>query len=185
MKATLHLVLGAALVAGAAWSGGRELSRGVSSWSALGPLPPGLAPPTFRVFPLDGGTMTAADLEGRVSVLTFWATWCHVCEGELADLDALDDEYADRDDVQFFAVNHEGGGRSRPQVESEVRHFRDRTGLQLPVVLDDGSASRAFRVRPIPHTVVFDRAGMLRHVHQGRVSASTIRAEVDRLLAAD
>ncbi len=182
MSGRLSLVVGIALVAGAAWSGGRELARGISSWSALGPLPPGIESPEFRVFGLDGGTMTGADLQGQVSVLTFWATWCGVCRGELADLDGLDDEYAERGGVQFLAVNHEGGGLSRPEVEAIVRNYRGRTGLELPVVLDDGSASRAFRVRPIPHTIVFDREGMIRHVHQGRVSASTIRTEVDRLL---
>jgi hypothetical protein len=43
--------------------------------------------------------------------------------------------------------------------------------------------ARAFRVGPIPHTVVLDRAGRIRHVHQGRVRASTIADEIDDLLA--
>ncbi|MBL4683616.1 MAG: TlpA family protein disulfide reductase [Nannocystaceae bacterium] len=183
MSGRLSLIVGAALVLGAAWSGGRELSRGVSSWSALGPLPPGLQAPRFRLFALDGGTVTGEDLQGSVTVMTFWATWCGACRGELADLDELDDEYADRDDVKFFAVNHEGGGLSRRQAQSVVRNYRVASGLKLPVVLDDGSAAQAFRVRPIPHTVVFDREGMIRHVHVGRISLATIRTEIDRLLA--
>lgn len=185
MNSRLTIGVGALLIAAAAWSGGRELSRGIANWHGMGPLPPGIESPEFRLFHVDGGTMTGADLKGSVSVMTFWATWCGVCRGELADMDTLEDEYADRDDVQFVAVNREGGGLSRRQVEAAVAGYQARMGLKLPVVLDDGSTSKAFRVRPIPHTVIFDRQGMIRHVHQGRVSASTVRAEVDRLLASD
>lgn len=183
MKAKLALPLGALLMVAAAYSGGQQLSRGIAAWDALGPLPPGIAAPEFRLFKMEGGELTAADLQGSVSIVTFWATWCGVCRTELADLDALHAEYRDHRDVQFLAVNHEGGGGSRSDAEAVVRNYQRATGLGLPVVLDDGSAARAFRVRPIPHTVVFDRAGMIRHVHQGRVSSSTIRGEIDRLLS--
>lgn len=183
MKRSIAIALGGVLVALAAASGLRDVARGVTQWSQLGPVPPGLPAPEFRVWSLDGEPMTGDDLRGSVAVVTFWATWCGACRDELAELDALHAGAYDGDDgVRFLAVNHDGG-LSRPQATATVEHYRQATGMALPCVLDDGSASRAFRVRPIPHTVVLDRDGMIRHVHQGRVSAETIHDEVQRLLA--
>ena len=182
MNRRVAILAGVLIVAAAGWSGGKDLVRGMQSWHALGPLPPGQEAPPFELYRMEGGKLQAQELHGSVAVMTFWASWCGVCRGELEDLDRLDDEYKDRDDVKFLAVNHEGGGLTQRQAQNVVAHYQRATGLQLPVALDDGTAARAFRVRPIPHTIVFDREGKVRHVHLGRVSASTIRAEVDRLL---
>ncbi|HET6585415.1 MAG TPA: TlpA disulfide reductase family protein, partial [Nannocystaceae bacterium] len=172
---------GPALAAILGIAGALELGQGVRAWSTTGPVAPGEATPSFAIAWLDGGTLTDADLPGRVSVVTFWATWCGYCRAELADLDELDDGY-DADAVRFVAVNHEGSGLSPRQATSLARNYRDHTGLGVPIAIDDGAMSRGFRVGPIPHTVVLDRGGRIRHVHQGTVSAATIADEVDALL---
>ena len=56
-------------------------------------------------------------------------------------------------------------------------------GLKLPIAIDNGSMARKFRVGPIPHTVVLDASGTVRHVHLGRVSSSTIADEIEELAA--
>ena len=178
-------IVGGALLAAAGWAGGRDALRGITRWHTLGPLPPGVPAPSFRLYRVGGGTMGLDDLAGAINIITFWATWCGVCRTELVDLDALAVEYAQQQDVKFLAVNHEGGGLGRRQVERAIAHYQEKTGLALPVVMDDGSTSKAFRVRPIPHTIVLDRQSMVRYVHVGRVSASTLRAEIDRLLQGD
>jgi thiol-disulfide isomerase/thioredoxin len=175
-------ILGGLLVASAAIVGGLDLHRGVGDWSQLGPLPPGRTVDDFRVVMLDGSVLTAERLQGKVSVVTFWATWCGVCKGELSDLDELDATYAD-ERVQFIAVNREGGGVSLAQARVMAQRYRQARQLDLPVALDDGTMARIFRVGPIPHTVVFDRAGTMRHIHQGRVASATLAAEIDALLS--
>ena len=163
-------------------AGGLELASGVQSWSSAGPVAPGETTPAFEVALLDGGRFASTDLPGKVSVVTFWATWCGFCREELRELDALDDDYAEMP-VRFVAVNHEGGGLSPRQAAALAGNYREHTQLGLPVAIDDGRMSRGFRVGPIPHTVVLDRDGRIRHVHQGRVRASTIADEIDELLA--
>ena len=169
------------VVAAAVVVGGADVRRGVSSWSTLGPLPPGEQVADFRVMMLDGNVVDSAGLVGKVSVVTFWATWCGVCVGELSDLDQLAARYQDKP-VQFVAVNREGGGLSVQQAVSLVRAFARERGLTLPMAVDDGSMTHTFRVGPIPHTVVFDTTGTVRHVHQGRVTSATLEAEIDALL---
>jgi thiol-disulfide isomerase/thioredoxin len=173
--------LGALVLASAVVVGGADLHRGLANWSQLGPLPPGERVVDFRVVMLDGGVVQTENLAGKVSVVTFWATWCGVCVSELPDLDELARRYGDRP-VQFIAVNLEGRGMPLAQVSSLVRHFAKERGLTIPFAIDDGSMARAFRVGPIPHTIVFDTTGTVRHVHQGRVTSATLEDEIDAIL---
>ncbi len=172
------VVLGLAV----AIAGGLALARGVQSWSSAGPVAPGEETPAFDVALLDGGRLANADLQGKVTVVTFWATWCGYCRDELRELDELDDGYAPQG-VGFVAVNREGGGLAPRQAAALARSYREQTSLGLPIAIDDGKMARGFRVGPIPHTVVLDRDGRIRHVHQGRVRTQTITDEIDELLA--
>jgi thiol-disulfide isomerase/thioredoxin len=173
-------IAGAAVIALVVAVGAVDGWHAAKNFSRMGPLPPGESLAAFRVPLVDGGEFGSEQLLGRVTVVTFWATWCPACRSELEDLDEIDDRIAG-DDVQFLAVNWEGRDvpiRARPKIAAG---YRDKAGLGLPVAWDDGSMAAALRVGPIPHTVVIDRRGTLRHVHQGRVSASTIVDEVEAL----
>jgi thiol-disulfide isomerase/thioredoxin len=174
-------LVGALVVALAAGGGAWQAARAIAAWDRLGPLPPGDPAPEFDVPLLDGGRFGAADLPGKVTVLVFWATWCGVCRGELEDLDALAPTFAD-EPVQLVAIDREGGGVGPREAAALVRRYRAQTGLGLPIAIDDGTASKAFRVGPIPHVVLVDAQGVMRRVHQGRVSGATIAAEVEGLL---
>jgi thiol-disulfide isomerase/thioredoxin len=174
-------IVGALALAVALVQGGRDVVWGVENWSRMGPLPPGETLPAFAVPMLDGEVFDAQALVGKVTVVAFWATWCPACRDELGTLDELHAaEYAGRDDVRFVAVNREGV--SPREARALASTYASERGLGLPVAIDDGKMARTFRVGPIPHTVVFDRAGTIRHVHQGRVTAGTIRGEVEELL---
>ncbi len=174
-------LVGMLIVALALLGGGRELRQGIVQWDRLGPLPPGNATPAFEVLTLDGGRFANEDLLGKVSVVTFWATWCPACRSELGDLEELQHEYA-RGEVQFLAINNEGGGLSPRQVVARVQGFVDASEMTLRTGLDDGRVAHSFRVGPIPHTLVVGPDGVVRHVHQGRVLSATLRGEIEALL---
>lgn len=180
LRPKLAIGLGAVLVLSASAVGVVDGSHAWRNWDRLGPLPPGQPVPAFAVQRLEGSRFDNADLEGQVTVMTFWATWCPACRSELDDLDDLDDRYVG-EPVQFLAVNLEGAGIERQRLIGAVRRFAAERGLELPVALDDGSAARVFRVGPIPHTLIFDPQGRLRHVHQGRVTSSTLEEEIEQL----
>ncbi|MEM6292355.1 MAG: TlpA disulfide reductase family protein [Myxococcota bacterium] len=175
-------VLGAAVLVGALAVGAVDGKRAALEWDTMGPAAPGTSLETFSVARLGGGAFTHDQLLGKVSVVTFWATWCGPCQSELADLDELDDDYEGRDDVQFLAVNWEGTGYTPAQRRRITAAHTQRKGLGLPIAVDDGDMARALRVSAVPHTMVVDAQGMVRHVYPGRVRASTIADDIADLL---
>ena len=180
MKARLA---GGVVIAFALSVGAVDTYHAAKNFSKMGPLPPGESIPDFRVRMLDGGEFTADQLQGKVTVLTFWATWCPACRSELTDLDELDDDYANKGDVQFLAVNWEGSNVPPAARKTVAARYRKSANLGLPVAYDDGSMAKAVRVGPIPHTVILGRHGRLRYIHQGRVTSATIAEEIEALLA--
>lgn len=175
------VALGLVLVALAGVNVAMDLSRVAGRWSSYGPLADGEVP-EFRAPMLAGGAFEPDDLRGKVSILSFWASWCGVCQSEMPKYEELHEERAS-DEVQVVLVNREGGGTPPARARGIVEQIVASRGLHMPVAIDDGRMYRAFRASVLPHTVVVDRDGNIRHVHPGRVMKSTLESEVNELLA--
>ncbi len=134
--------------------------------------------PALSLATLDGGRMSIAELKGQVVVLDFWAVWCKPCLMALPGVIEVTSELADKG-VAFYAVNQLD---SKDKISSLLKE----KGWALPVALDtDGSAGQAFGVSGIPHTVIIDRDGVIRHVHSGFFPGmeKQLKTEVEALLA--
>jgi len=86
--------------------------------------------------------------------------------------------FADQDLV-FYAVN------LREPVE-KITKFLGKKGIKPPVATDRwGKAGQAFGVRGIPHSVLIDKKGVVRHVHVGFMPGmeKTLKKEIATLLA--
>ena len=107
---------------------------------------------------LDGRTWTAADFEGRVVLLDFWATWCPPCLADFPHLKRARAGYDDQDLV-ILAVSLDRTGRDG------LRSFGRRQGVTWPVLFDGlgaaGSVARRFQVEYPPRSLLFDRHGRL------------------------
>jgi cytochrome c biogenesis protein CcmG, thiol:disulfide interchange protein DsbE len=111
-----------------------------------------MAPPATLVT-LDGRALASRDLQGRVVVLTFWATWCSACRDELPLLS----EYARQAgaDLQVLGFNLDGA--------DQLAHVRQAAeALSFPVgLLEKSNAAGYGRIWRLPVSFVIDRRGYL------------------------
>ena len=169
------LILALALVAGA-----RDLGIGLDNFDSYMKVTPGDPLPEFAAKLDDGSAFSPETLTGEVSLLTFWATWCHACGLEMPTVGAIAQHYADSSDVRIYGINRDSGPplARRQKVEA----YLAKRDLDFAQVYDDGRLAQAFGVEQIPYMVIVDKRGQIRHLHLGQVTERTLRSEIDELL---
>ncbi len=131
------------------------------------------APPPNFAFPTPHGTESLSDLRGRVVVIDFWATWCHVCTAELKEFVRARDTYGSR--VAVVTISAE-----MPDVAANYLHD---TNLELPVVEDlEGSVFSIYSVSAIPVTIVLDPTGNVSYVSVGGLNWNELSQAIERSL---
>jgi cytochrome c biogenesis protein CcmG, thiol:disulfide interchange protein DsbE len=127
---------------------------------------------------LSGRDVNVGAEQGKVRVVDFWATWCEPCKEAMPQLDALAKDLGSRGLVVY--------GVSIDEDRSQVSKFLQQTPVSFPILWDKGAVRvQQFDVTYMPVTLIVDRAGVIRHVHQGWDSSrpKTERKEIEALLA--
>ncbi len=107
----------------------------------------------FVVRRLDGTPMPLAPAQGKVLVLSVWATWCEPCK-ELEPLfNRVARSYAGNQDVLFLAV-------SADDDETQVPPFIAREKWDVPVVYADG-LDDFLKVEVLPTVLILGRDGKI------------------------
>jgi thiol-disulfide isomerase/thioredoxin len=146
-----------------------------------GPVQPVAAAPLSLAVPRypGGEPFELAGERGNVVLLDVWATWCEPCMEALPVYAALQKQYAARG-LKVYALNVDDD-------ESELPGFLSRHGVTLPVLRDPGVAlsEKLLKVRVMPTSFLVDRAGVVRHVHEGFAEEFLPRyqQEIEQLLA--
>jgi thiol-disulfide isomerase/thioredoxin len=124
-------------------------------------------------------TWTLADLRGKMTLVTAWATWCGPCRDELPSVQKLYELAKDRDDIQVITLNlDEDPGLVDPFLAAYHYTF--------PVLMSarDYAAGQAIGDLAIPQNWLVDRTLILREKSAG--FDSTIpdwpKAMLDKLL---
>lgn len=151
------------------------LALSVAGWSLLRPTP---AAPEVQFTGLAGERFSAADLRGKVTVVSFWSTTCGPCLKEMPDLVARHKRYAMRG-YETVAVAIPSDSPHR------IRELAHRRSLPYRVVHDaDGTATRDFgRIRITPTTFVIDRQGRVLKRFVGKADWAAFDALVEKALA--
>jgi thiol-disulfide isomerase/thioredoxin len=139
-------------------------------------VPRGELAPALSLPKLGGGTFNLADERGHPVVLVFWASWCGPCMHELPSVERVQEALHAPHTTRIIAVNTEGNAEAAAGV-------RQRLGLTMPIALDDGSASQAYKVMTIPQTVIIDAAGKVAAVMRGGVGEDELMRAVARVEA--
>ncbi len=114
---------------------------------------PGPAP-DLQLTHLAGGLFELDELEGKVVLVNFWATWCPPCRKEMPALQRL----SARLDTEPFVVLGVNVGEDPERIADFLQSLP--VPLGFPILLDrGGDASRDWAVRVVPTTWVVDRGG--------------------------
>lgn len=142
----------------------------------------------FTLNDLDGNAVTLSELQGKIVLISIWATWCGPCQMEMPHFETIN---AENDDLVILAVHsapYESGDYppSEEQVaeaEAACRAFIEENGYTFPVLLDvEGtvSLSSTYRTNGIPGNFILDREGVIRYAQEGAfVDEESIMTVID------
>jgi cytochrome c biogenesis protein CcmG/thiol:disulfide interchange protein DsbE len=120
-----------------------------------GPVTVGELAPNFTLTTFDGEQISLNDLDGKVVVLNFWASWCKPCEEEAAELETAWRIYQPRGDVVFLGVDY-------VDTETEAIAYLEKFGVTYPNGPDlRTQISQAYRIRGVPETYIIGKDGKL------------------------
>ncbi len=136
----------------------------------------GEAAPEFSLELMRGGGITSDELEGRVVMMDFWASWCQPCREEAPVLAKVYEEYRDRG-VEFVGVNlWDNAG------DAEV--FLQQQDHEYPNGVDDGGRiAISYGVRGIPEKFFIDREGRIVRKFSGPMTEDRLRLILESMLA--
>ncbi len=105
----------------------------------------------------DGGIQKLKDLQGKVVILDFWATYCPPCLEEIPHLKELQAKYG-KENLEIIGL-HVGGEDDRPRVPQFVEKLKIDYTLATP----ENELTRFVfgNTDNIPQTAIFDRQGRL------------------------
>ncbi len=133
--------------------------------------------PEFSIESMDGGSVTNADIEGRVVLVNFWATWCGPCKIEMPWFVDFQRKFKDRG-FTVLAISLDEGGWD------PVREFAQDHDFNFPVLLGDDAVSEDFGgIYVLPTTWIVSRQGKVVFTHQGLVAKAKYEEEIEALLA--
>jgi peroxiredoxin len=120
----------------------------------------GQAAPDFALKSSTGENLRLSEYRGDVVMINFWATWCGPCRQEMPLLDELYTRYQ-RVGFNLLGVNiDDDSGKALAMIQE--------LGVNFPVLFDSRKeVSKMYEVGAMPVTVIVDRAGKVRYVHQG------------------
>lgn len=163
----------------------REPEAPAQSAAEMAPAPPGEASgdapprrPDFQLQDLDGQTHEAAEWDGRLLVVNFWATWCPPCREEIPwfmDIQAA----LGGQGVQFLGIAID--------EPFEVARFLTETPLNYPTLVGGADAMEVSRefgntLGALPFTAIVDRDGRIVFTWRGALKRETLEQALTELL---
>jgi thiol-disulfide isomerase/thioredoxin len=116
--------------------------------------------PNFTLKSMSGKNLKLSEMTGNVVLINFWASWCGPCREEMPLLNALHKKYAP---LGFTVL----GVNVEEQLDG-ARDFLSNVPVDFPILLDNtNKVSRQYKVVAMPTTVVVDRDGNMRYLHEG------------------
>jgi cytochrome c biogenesis protein CcmG, thiol:disulfide interchange protein DsbE len=110
---------------------------------------------------------------GKITVISFWATWCSPCKKELNNISELYDDWKNKYDLVVVAVNTDNARNTQ-----KVKPYVDGQGWEYDIIMDvNQDFQRALNIVQIPHTFLLDQNGQVVYQHSGYVEGDELALE--------
>ncbi|EDY82404.1 antioxidant, AhpC/TSA family [Verrucomicrobiia bacterium DG1235] len=144
--------------------------------TARKPELPSVKEANWTAVDIQGNLISSTDLEGKVGVFVYWATWCGGCKKEIPDLVALREEFSP-DEVEII-------GLSVDEKHKDLKAYAEAVGINYRIARVTPSVVEAFgQAEAIPTLLIVDQEGRIQFRHTGIVNKDTLSERVRSLLA--
>jgi cytochrome c biogenesis protein CcmG, thiol:disulfide interchange protein DsbE len=133
--------------------------------------------PEFTALTLEGEPYSSADQAGKVTLVTFWATWCTTCKADEPLINALRTRYRDNPDfVVIGVVTQDSQSKALDYLQkSKARPYTNLFDERGRLAID-------FGVYGVPETYLVDREGNIVRKIAGPINFSVLSKQIDALL---
>lgn len=123
--------------------------------------------PELMLKDVNGRMVNVADYSrsGKITIFSFWATWCTPCKKELSNINDLLDDWKSKYGLQLIAVSTDNA-----RNVTKVKPFVDGQAWTFDCLLDvNEDLKRALNAPFIPFTVLLDKNGKIVYTHTGYI----------------
>jgi cytochrome c biogenesis protein CcmG, thiol:disulfide interchange protein DsbE len=121
--------------------------------------------PSVNVKTLEGQSLNVQTLAqtGKITVISFWATWCSPCKKELDAISEYYEEWQKKYNMELVAISTDDA-RSAAKVPGVVQT----KGWKYRILLDSNKElSIAANIQSVPYTLLLDQKGNIVYEHIG------------------
>lgn len=116
--------------------------------------------------------LLSKELNGKIVLLNFWATWCPPCKKEMPAFVKLQEKYKDK----FIIV---GILMEKEKNKEELQEFLDKYKINFPITIDGDNfllAKDLADVKRYPESYLFSKEGMLIKSFIGEVNQNILES---------
>lgn len=135
--------------------------------------------PDFLLRDIEGKNIQLSQLQGKVVVVEFWATWCPPCKATIPELVAVQKKYASKGLVVLGVSVDEG-----EDIQSKLSAFSREHKINYPVLLGSEEVSRAYGIMSIPATFLVAKDRKIISAYKGYFDdlENLLSQQIDKIL---
>ncbi len=136
----------------------------------------GAKAPSFEAPTLDGKVFSSQELQGKVSLVTFWATWCTTCKSDEPLVEALQKRFGGNADFRVVGiVTQDELSAAQEYVKRSKRNY-------VNLYDEKGRLAIDFGVYGVPESYLIDRDGTVIEKIAGPINYTRLSKQVEKLL---
>ena len=134
--------------------------------------------PDFELENIAGGKIKSADLQGKISIIDFWATWCEPCWSEIPKYNKMLDEFRGKG-VEIVGITVES-------PYNDIRPKAKELGIKYSVLVGNDKIQEGFGgMIGYPTTFVVTKDWKIYKKYMGALPDKEVRLkkDIEKLLA--